>query len=39
MPLYWSGRKKTPLTIGGLKKMDPRWHRRPRAFAPQASVM
>src|SRR5713101_6590528 len=38
-PLYRSGRKKTPLTISGLKKMGPGWHLRPRAFAPQASVM
>src|SRR4030095_9901569 len=38
-PLYRSGRKKTPLTLSGLKKMSPGWRLRPRAFAPQASVM
>jgi hypothetical protein len=31
--------QKDPLTISGLKKMGPGWHLRPRAFAPQASVM
>jgi hypothetical protein len=38
-PLYRSGRKKTPLTINGLKKIGPGWHLQPRAFAPQASVI
>jgi hypothetical protein len=38
-PLYRSGRQKTPLTISGLKKVGPGWHLRPRAFAPQASVI
>ena len=31
--------QKDPLTISGRKKMGPRWRLRPRAFAPQASVM
>src|SRR5215831_2831425 len=31
--------QKDPLTLSGLKKMDPGSHLRPRAFAPQASVM
>ena len=30
---------KSPLPISGLKKMGPGWRLRPRAFAPQASVM
>jgi hypothetical protein len=31
--------QKPPLTRSGLKKMGPGWRLRPRAFAPQASVM
>jgi hypothetical protein len=31
--------RKGPLTISGRKKMGPEWRFRPRAFAPQASVM
>jgi hypothetical protein len=38
-PLYRSGRKESPLTISGLKKMGPGSRQRPRTFAPQASVM
>jgi hypothetical protein len=38
-PLSWSGRKKPPLTISGLKKMDPGEHLWPQAFAPHASVV
>ena len=31
--------QKSPLTLSGLKKNGSRWRLRPRAFAPQASVM
>src|SRR5262252_1057306 len=31
--------QKSPLTLSGLKKIDPGWRQRPQAFAPQASVM
>ena len=31
--------QKIPLTLSGLKKIDPGWRLRPQAFAPQASVM